>query len=169
MSDTQNTSTTADAMGEGKVFTQEDVNRIVADRLKRAKADAAEMDELRKKAEELDEIKAANQSELERAQKAYADASAELERMKAEAARNALVNKVAAEKAVPASLLKGSTEDELAASADAIVEFVKKQTGFPTDRGGAASAKPVTREAIEKMTDPVARVRARAENINLYQ
>lgn len=169
MSDTQNTSTTAEAMGEGKVFTQEDVNRIVADRLKRAKADAAEMDELRKKAAELDEIKAANQTELERAQKAYADVSAELERLKADAARNALVNKVAAEKSVPASLLQGTTEEELAASAEALVEFAKKQTGFPTDKGGAASAKPVTREVIEKMTDPVARVRARAENINLYK
>lgn len=169
MSDTQNTTTTADAMEGGKTFTQEDVNRIVADRLKRAKADAAEMDELRKKAAELDEIKAAQQTDLEKAQKAYADAAAELERMKADAARTALVNKVAAEKDVPASLLKGATEDELAASADAIVEFARKQTGFPTDKGGAASAKPVTREAIEKMTDPVARVRARAENINLYQ
>ncbi len=164
MSDTQNTSTTAKAMGEGKVFTQEDVDRIVTDRLKRVKADAAEMDELRKKAAELDEIKAASQTELERTQKAYADATAELERLKAETAHAALVSKVAAEKSVPASLLQGTTEEELAESADAIVAFAKSQSGIPADKGGAASgyAGP-SMEQVLKSHNSAERVALRAQ------
>ena len=137
MDETQNTSQAS--ADEGRTFTQKDVDRIVADRLKRAKADAAEMDELRRKAAELDEIKAANQTELERTQKAYTDAAAELERLKAETAHAALVSKVATEKSVPASLLQGMTEEELAASADAIVAFAKSQSGVPADKGGAAA------------------------------
>lgn len=164
MSDAQNTSTTADAMGEGKVFTQDDVNRIVADRLKRAKADAAEMDELRRKAAELDEIKAANQTELERTQKAYADAAAELERLKAETAHAALVSKVATEKSVPASLLQGTTEDELAASADAIVAFAKSQSGVPADKGGAAAGYTgPSMEQVLKSHNSAERVALRAQ------
>lgn len=95
---------------------------------------------------------------------------AELDGMKAEKARADLVAKVAAEKGVPASLLHGEDEDALKASADAISAYVSQQVpGYPTDKGGAGKAKPMTREAIEKIADPVARVKARAENIELYK
>lgn len=94
----------------------------------------------------------------------------ELEAMKAEKARTELVAKVASEKGVPASLLHGEDEDALRASADAIAAYVSQQVpGYPTDKGGAGKARPMTREAIEKIANPVERVRARAENINLYQ
>lgn len=162
MDETQNTSQAS--TDEGKTFTQDDVNRIVADRLKRAKADAAEIDELRRKAAELDEVKAANQTELERTQKAYADAAAELERLKAETAHAALVSKVATEKSVPASLLKGTTEDELAASADAIVAFAKSQSGVPADKGGAtAGYTGPSMEQVLKSHNSAERVALRAQ------
>ncbi len=162
MDETQNTSEAK--AEEGKTFTQEDVNRIVADRLKRAKADAAEMDELRRKAAELDELKAASQSELERTQKAYADASAELERMRTEAAHNALVAKVSADTSVPAALLKGETEEELAESAEALNAWLKSQSGFPTDKGGAATGyHGPTNEQIAQVKNPAERVRLRAQ------
>ena len=94
----------------------------------------------------------------------------ELEAMKAEKARAELIAKVAEEKGVPASLLHGEDEDALKASADAIAAFVSQQVpGYPTDKGGAGKAKPMTREAIEGIADPVARIRARAENIELYK
>lgn len=162
MDETQNTSQAS--TDEGRTFTQDDVNRIVADRLKRAKADAAEIDELRKKAAELDEIKAANQTELERTQKAYADAAAELERLKAETAHAALVSKVATEKSVPASLLQGTTEEELAASADAIVAFAKSQSGIPADKGGAtAGYTGPSMEQVLKSHNSAERVALRAQ------
>ena len=95
---------------------------------------------------------------------------AKLESMEAEKARAELIAKVAEEKGVPASLLHGEDEDALKASADAIAAYVSQQApGYPSDKGGAGKPKPMTREAIEGIKDPVARVRARAENINLYQ
>lgn len=79
----------------------------------------------------------------------------ELEAMKAEKARTELVARVAAEKGVPASLLHGEDEDALKASADAIAAYVSQQVpGYPTDKGGAGKAKPMTREAIEKIANP---------------
>lgn len=58
-------------------FTQEEVDRIVADRLRRVKVEPpADYDELKAKAAKLAEIEAASQSELERAQAAAAAAEA---------------------------------------------------------------------------------------------
>lgn len=94
----------------------------------------------------------------------------ELEAMRAEKVRADLIARVAEEKGVPASLLHGEDEDALKASADAIAAYVsQKVPGYPTDKGGAGKAKPMTKEAIEGIADPVARIRARAENIELYK
>ena len=101
---------------------------------------------------------------------AVAPLRAELERMGAEKAHAELVAKVAAEKGVPATLLHGDDEASLEACADAIADYVsQKAPGYPRDKGGAAGHKPLTVEAIESMTDPVQRVRARAANISLYR
>ncbi len=121
---------------------------------------------------ELSRLKAAQtDQEPTDAIKAEVDAlKAKLAGMEAEKARAELVAKVAEEKGVPASLLHGEDEDALKASADAIAAYVSKQVpGYPADKGGAGKAKPMTREAIEQIADPVARIRARAENIGLYK
>ncbi len=121
---------------------------------------------------ELSRLKAAQtDQEPTDAIKAEVDAlKAKLAGMEAEKARAELVAKVAVEKGVPASLLHGEDEDALKASADAIAAYVSKQVpGYPADKGGAGKAKPMTKEAIEAIADPVARIRARAENIGLYK
>ncbi len=121
---------------------------------------------------ELGKLKAAQaDQEPTDAIKAEVDAlKAKLAGMEAEKARAELVAKVAEEKGVPASLLHGEDEDALKASADAIAAYVSKQVpGYPADKGGAGKAKPMTKEAIEGIADPVARIRARAENIELYK
>ncbi len=117
---------------------------------------------------ELSRLKAAQaDQEPTDAIKAEVDApKARLAGMEAEKARAELVAKVAEEKGVPASLLHGEDEDALKASADAIAAYVSKQVpGYPADKGGAGKAKPMTKEAIEGIADPVARIRARAENM----
>ncbi len=124
---------------------------------------------------ELSRLKAAQAAQADQeptdAIKAEVDAlKARLAGMEAEKARADLVAKVAEEKGVPASLLHGEDEDALKASADAIAAYVSKQVpGYPADKGGAGKAKPMTKEAIEAIADPVARIRARAENIELYK
>ena len=66
--------------------------------------------------------------------------------------------------------LKGETEEELTQSANAVKAFVNSNAGgFPEDKGGGASSAPMTREDIDKIKDPLARIRARAEHIELYK
>lgn len=73
-----------DAVGDKK-FTQADMDRVVQDRLARQKAQFADYDDLKTKATELEQLKAAGKTELERAQEAQAAA----EQAKAEAEQKA--------------------------------------------------------------------------------
>lgn len=71
---------------------------------------------------------------------------------------------------VPADLLKGETAEELAASAQLVNDFVaRNQPGYPSDKGGGSNGAAVTRESIESIKDPAARIKARAEHIDLYR
>ena len=56
--------------GDGKTFTQDELNRVVADRLTRERSKYADYDDLKKQAAKLQEIEDAQKSELERAQEA---------------------------------------------------------------------------------------------------
>ena len=58
------------------ITSQDDLNRIIGERVKRAKP--ADYDDLKTKAAKLDEIEAANQTEAEKAAKRLADLEAEL-------------------------------------------------------------------------------------------
>lgn len=67
-----------------KTFTQADLEHQIGLRLARERAKYADYDELRAKAERLDEIEAANQSELEKAQQRAEQAEQALEQIKVE-------------------------------------------------------------------------------------
>ena len=78
-----------------KTFTQADLDRIVQDRINRERTKFADYDDLKTKASKLDELEAANQSELDKiiaraetAEKAAAEAT---ERARTTAARSAIV------------------------------------------------------------------------------
>lgn len=77
--------------------------------------------------------------------------------------------KVSQETGVPAALIQGDDEEAMAASAAAVAEFAKAQApSYPADKGAGAQHAPVSRESIEQIKDPVARVNARAQHIDLY-
>jgi hypothetical protein len=90
----------------------------------------------------LDELEAANLSELEKAQRRAEKAEKTLADLEA----NALRQRIALEKGLPANLvprLQGSTEEELAADADALLELVKAPTGpRPDPSQGARGGDP---------------------------
>lgn len=158
--------------GSDRTFTQADVDRIVKERLARAKSEPpADYDELKRKAKAYDEAQEAAKSELERANDRAAKAEKALADAKAEMEHAALVSKVSAETGVPASLLHGGTEEELAASAKAVSEFAEsRMPQYPHDRGGSpAGGGQVTVESIESIKSPLERVRMRAANAGLYQ
>lgn len=64
-----------------KTFSQDDLDRVVRDRLARQKAQYADYDEVKARAAKLDEIEAANKTELEKAQ----ERATELEKQAADA------------------------------------------------------------------------------------
>lgn len=131
----------------------------------RSKANKARVDELSAKLEEQSAAAADLAAARERAERA----EHELEEMRAANERAALVAKVADAHGVPAALIHGDSAEELEQSAAALERYVASQRpGYPSDKGAAATASP-TLDYIESIKDPVARVRARAEHIDLYK
>lgn len=94
---------------------------------------------------------------------------AEADRQRESAERERARYKVSQETGVPAALIQGDDEEAMAASAAAVAEFAKAHApSYPEDKGAGAQHAPVSRESIEQIKDPVARVNARAQHIDLY-
>ena len=134
-----------------KTFTQEDVNKIVEDRLQRERAKYAGMadyDQLKEKAGKYDELQEASKTELQKATDKVTALQKELDGMKHEASVRTIRAKVAEEKGVPANLLTGDTEEACKEQADAILAFANP-SGYPNVRDGGevkATGKKTTGE-----------------------
>ena len=112
-----------------------------------------------------------------------ADAQAAADEAKANAAklqgeldaanRSLAVSRIAAEKGVDADILAAmSAEDEdgITANADKLAASYAARNLYPSVTDGGANAAPaITADSIEQIKDPLARVMARAEHINLYK
>ena len=98
-----------------------------------------------------------NKAKADEAEERAIKTEAELEKAR-------LVTRIAQETGVPESA------EELEASAKAAAEWAASLApAYPSDKGGSATAPTVTRESIEGIKDPIARIRARAENADLYR
>lgn len=98
---------------------QDELDRIIQKRIERVKAAYQDYDELREKAAKLDELEESKKSEVEKANQRAQQLEKELNNARLAVLRS----DVAQSKGVPASLLSGSTQEELEASADALLEF----------------------------------------------
>lgn len=149
-----------DAAVEG-LFSQADVDGIVKDRLRKERAKYEGYAQYKADAEahaDYDEVVAARDRAL-----------ADVERLTASAARRDLVDKVSAATGVPGSLLKGETEDELTASAEAVKAYAGSQApAYPQDKGGGASPATLTKEQILAEKDRDKRLQLIAENLSLF-
>ena len=129
-----------------RTFTQAEMDSIIGERLKRAREKYADYDELKAKAAKFDEAEEASKSELQKAVEERDKFKAELDKMKAEAARAEQVVKVAAEQGVDAALLarmSGDVEDN--------AKFLKAQMDAKPKHGaapdnGEAKERPVHTE-----------------------
>lgn len=108
---------------EEKTFTQDDIDRIVTERLSREREKYSDYDVLKEKAAKFDAAEEASKTELQKAQEDVSRYKAESERLQAEMRMRDARAKVAAEKGIPAELLHGTTEEELSADADKLLKW----------------------------------------------
>lgn len=106
---------------------QEDLDKIISDRLARERAKFADYDEVKAKAAAHDEYVASQKTESERLAE---ELNAEREK-NAALARENLRASVAADTGIPAALLTGDDEEALRASAEALIAFRGEQAKTP--------------------------------------
>lgn len=119
-------------------FTQDDVDRIVQERLARAKKELPpDYEELKAAKQKLDELEAANATELERAQKRAEDAEKEREKILTEVRETRLRSAIIAEAAKP---------ERSIVDPEAVVQLIDRDTldiddnGVPTNVAKAMDA-----------------------------
>lgn len=129
---------------ESKTFTQEELERILAERLKREREKYKDYDELKKAAEELKKLKEAQMSETEKLQARLAEYERQLfekELALQEARLESLKLKVLDEMGLPkawASRIFGTTEEEIRQDA----EELKKLLGTAGKTVGSGTNPP---------------------------
>lgn len=151
---TQTETTENTGAEQARTFTQDEVNRLIGERLDRFKA-SVDLDGLQAKAARLDQEQEASKTELQKAQERAAAA----EKARDEALTAATREAVAREKGVPPHHLTGTTREELEASADGLLSWREEAAKSNTlnRRGGffsGASAGAATAD------DPKARAAA---------
>ena len=166
---------TADPSGkaaEPRTFTQEQVDKIVKERLARAKSTPpADYEDLKAKAAKLDEMEDARKSELERiaeqaakAQETAKDWQAKFEDLQAQRQRELDVRKAASEYGVDADVLMrmGGDVDENARFLQA-KESARPKFGDMRDGGEQTAAAETLDERLSKAKNQQERIRIRAE------
>jgi pimeloyl-CoA synthetase len=103
---------------QSQTFTQDDVNRIVQDRLQREREKYADYDELKTAAERAQELEAQTQ-----------ELTAKVAEFESKEEHRKLVADVAETAGVPAGVLKGDTREELEAHAEALKSLLQNTTG----------------------------------------
>ena len=114
-----------------KVFTQDEVDQIVKERLGRERNKYADYEAMKEKAAKFDEISEASKTELEKATERANKLQEELDGLrKAEEVRS-IRDEVAKETGIPVHLLTAETKEDCEAQANAIMSFAKPDEGYP--------------------------------------
>jgi hypothetical protein len=101
------------------IASQDALDKIIQARIARERAKFSDYDDLKAKADKLREFEESQKTEAQKAQERLEAA----EKRAAELELKATRAEVAAAKGVPVELLSGSTQEELEASADALIAF----------------------------------------------
>jgi DNA repair exonuclease SbcCD ATPase subunit len=124
---TDSTTVTEETYGQGSespkefqaITSQEDFDKAIQARIARERAKYADYDDAKAAMSELEKIRESQKTEAQKAQERLEAA----EKRAAELELKATRAEIAATKGVPASLLNGSTAEELEAAADALIAF----------------------------------------------
>lgn len=144
----EGTSGTTPTAGDGfkPITSQEDLNRIIGERVKRAKP--ADYDDLKAKAAKLDEIEQANKSEAQKLAEAKAALERDLEKAKAEAMRLRIAAKFGISDEDADLFLTGTDEATLTKRAERLAQRAedRKKTGNYVPREGTNPKPPASDE-----------------------
>lgn len=168
--ETVNQETTTE-QSEERTFTQSEMDAIIGDRLKRERAKYSDYEDLKAKATAFDEAAEASKSDLQKATERADSLQAQLDALtKATEERN-LRDKVSAETGVPASLLRGDSEEDLRAQAEAIIGYANaNKASYPQVKdGGEVHTPTISKEDILKIPNDKERLKAIKENIDLFK
>ena len=124
---------------ELKTFTQDELNAIVNDRLKRERDKYADFATLKEKAAKFDQLEEASKSEIQKITEKAAQLQQELDQIKQAESIREIRSKVSKETGIPDNLLTGATEEECKEQAEAIKAFAKPT--YPTIRDGGEVAR----------------------------
>lgn len=144
--------------GEGKqTFTQEEVNKIVADRIKREREKYSDYETLKGKADKFDEIKSANKSELDKVRERNTTLETELATLRKNEEIRLLKETIASECGVPLNVLSGEDEESLRAQATAIKDLIKGNA-YPSIKDGGESVPPTKKSTRDQFAEWVENV-----------
>lgn len=101
------------------ITSQDELNRLIGDRINSVKSKFADYDDLKAKASQLDEIEQANKSELDK-ERERAEAA---EKRATAAERSSLQTRVATEFGVPLEVVHGDDEEQMRQSAQKVLEW----------------------------------------------
>ena len=146
---TSGSTTAASTITSDKTFTQDDVNRIVAERVKRY----SNYEELKQKAEQFDKLEEANKSELQKAVDRANGLESELNELKNANTLRDMRDEVSKDKGVPANLLTGATKEECEAQAEEIISFAKQKPGYPAVTDGGEPTVTVKKATRDQFAD----------------
>lgn len=117
---------------EGKTFTQADVDRIAGERAQRERAKYADADKWKADSDELAKIREGEKTELQREREAREAAEKDRDTERFERMRDRVANRPG--KVVPVASLTGKTEEELIASADALIAWREDSAPKPPEK-----------------------------------
>ena len=123
------------------ISTQDELNKVIADRINREKAKFAYYKDLKAKAERLDQLEADKKSEAEKVAERIAALESENKRIQSEALRSRIQAKHGISDEDAALFLTGADEDTLTAQAKRLAEREadrKKRGNVAPKEGGSA-------------------------------
>lgn len=128
----------AEGSGEVKTFTQEQVNALVGNARTHERSKYPDYDKYKAAFEELEKIKDADKSELQKATERAEEAEAKLGALQAEKDKSTWAQEVSKATGIPADVLRGSTKEEMEAHAEALKPHFAKDAAPVVNSDGFA-------------------------------
>ncbi|MBQ9621246.1 MAG: hypothetical protein IJR41_04850 [Atopobiaceae bacterium] len=148
------------------ITSQEQLDKIIQNRLTRERAKHADYDELKSKAARLDELEQANKTELEKANERANELQKQVDAYHAREQREQWARAASQETGVDASLIRGDSAEEMLAHAQAIKSL---RPAYPAINDSGKPKPSLTKDEILAIKNTAERRRAIAENAELFR